>query len=138
MLGIERKALLLGQILGEDGDDELDQSIAGHGASSVRDVVRELAESTPTFSFEDVMHALRIAGNDAQPTSVQSILSRLKREGLIRAGHRRGEYAGASSLQSVAQRYLETAQSPRQGGSAHLFSTDEEGGDGDGHNPCDD
>jgi hypothetical protein len=73
------------------------------GARSVRAILTDLAERcTPdAFSIKDALTALASEGNNAQAASVSSILTRMKAEGVIEPGPRRGTYRKATGSHVV-------------------------------------
>ena len=64
---------------------------------SIREIVLDLASGGEVFSLDDVVTTAHAEGNKAESASISSILSRLKKDGKIVAGPRRGTYRQASA-----------------------------------------
>ena len=93
----------------------------------MREVIIDLGITKPVFTLDEVVTASESEGNSAKAESISSILSRMKREGVVR-GVRRGVYA------------LERPEAPDESGASVTTNTsavdaagpDPRGGDGDG------
>ncbi|MCB1017596.1 MAG: hypothetical protein KDB10_21090, partial [Acidimicrobiales bacterium] len=97
---LDRQIEVLDRTLDElepGGSGDAPDDSGSHGRP-VRDIVMDLAGESHLFTLDEVMRRVRSEGNPAQHASVSSILSRLKREGFIDAGPRRGTYVSIDPL----------------------------------------
>ena len=64
---------------------------------SVGDIVLAMAEEYEVFTMDEIMEALAEKGNNAQRTSVSSIVSRMVSNGELQKGPQRGTFRGVAS-----------------------------------------
>jgi hypothetical protein len=94
------------------GEDAGSVRVLRQPPRAVREIALEIAHRGEVFSLEDVVQAVREEGNDAQYASVSSILSRLKGEGILQRGPRRGTYVTVTTSVQSSIDDLDDPQDP--------------------------